>query len=158
MLKTILHWIRSHRTVILSNVAPGIHSGGNKTYLASTAIASKYLFGAAAATEGQIALAGSADTTSGTRAVGVITDEADAIGDPVNVTILGAAGATMKVQAAETITVGALLTSNSASKAVKLSTQSAGTYYVYGIALTSAAAGELVEFAPTPGLTQTVSA
>ncbi len=151
MIKQILKAMASRRTLILSNVATGIHAGGNITYLASAAISSKYLFGAAASTEGQIALAGSANTSSGKRAIGVITDEADAAGDPVNVTILGAAGATMKVTAAESITVGSLLTSNSASKAVKLSGQSAGTYFVYGIALTAAAAGELVEFAPTPG-------
>jgi hypothetical protein len=142
---------------ILSNVAEGTHPNGNLTYTASTAISSKYLFGAQTTTARQIALAGSGNTSTGTRAIGVVTDEADSAADPVNVQILGSSGSTMKALAGGTIAIGSTITSDSSSMAVAVSAQSAGTYYVYGIALNAAAAGDYVEFTPVVGVTQTVS-
>lgn len=156
MLEKLLHsWMKSNETIILSNVAEGVHAQGNITYSAASVISSKYLFGKQTTSANQIDLAGSGNTSSGARAIGVITDESEAAGDPVNVTVLGASGRTMKVQAGGTIAIGDLLTADSTSKAVAFSAQATGTYYIYGIALNAATSGGLVEFAPVAGVEKT---
>lgn len=156
MLKKILkHMMR--KTIILSNVVPdGIHGEGRVTYTAAAAISTKFLFGKQTANVGEIALSGSSNVATGARAVGVIGDEADAAGDPVAVSLMGATGSTLKVLAGGTFVVGDLVTANSSSQAVTFASQPASaTYYIYGIAITPAASGERVEFIPTPGVTAT---
>lgn len=145
------------KNLIIANTSPaGTTPGGQRTYLAEAAITSKFLFGQQGTAANEINLAGSGDTTSGARAIGVITDEGGEH-DPVNVALLGATGSTMKVTAGGSISVGDLLTSNADSKARDYSDLTAGTYHIYGIALTAAASGELVEFLPTIGLEKTKS-
>jgi len=153
LLQTLLS-VLQNRSTILCNTAAGTHANGAVSFTAATAIDQKYCFGALTSNAGEIALAGSGLST---RAIGVISDEADQAGDYVNTSIIGATGSTMKVTAGGAIAVGDMLTSDADSLAVDVAEQSAGTYFVYGIALTPAAAGELVEFAPIAGATQTVA-
>ncbi len=143
-------------TLILSNVAEGVHAEGRMTFTASSAISAKHLFGKPGSSAGQIALAGSGNTSTGSRAIGVITDEAEEIGDAVSVSLMGASGSTLRALAGGAISIGSLLTSNTDSKAVDVALQSTGTYYVYGIALNAASSGGIVEFIPCVGVTQSV--
>ena len=156
MLKNIIKRIM-RKTMILSNVVPdGTHGEGRVTYTAAAAIATKFLFGRQTTNVGEIALSGSSNTSTGARAVGVITDEADAAGDHVSVSLMGATGSTLKVLAGGNFVVGDLVTANTSSQAVTFASQpTSATYYIYGIAITPAAAGERVEFIPTPGVTAT---
>ena len=144
------------KSITLSNVAEGIHSEGRVTYTAAAAIASKYLFGKLTSNVGEIAVSGAGNTSTGARAIGVITDEADAAADPVSVSLIGATGSTLKVLAGGTIAAGDLITADANSKAVTVASQpTSATYYVYGIALIAGASGDVVEFVPTPGVTLT---
>ena len=144
------------KTIILSNSADGTHADGKMSYAAQAAISNKYCFGKLTTTAGQIALAGSGNTSTGARAIGVISDEADAANDYVGVSIIGEGG-TLKALASGSIAIGDFITSDASSQAVSFTAMSggAGTFYIYGIALTAASAGDRVEFVATPGLTQT---
>lgn len=155
--KLLQKLMKAPKTLILSNaIADGIHEPGRVTYTAAAAITSKFLFGRQTTTLGEIALSGSSNTSTGARAVGVITDEAEAAGDPVSVSLIGATGSTLRAVAGGNIAVGDLVTANASSQAVSFASQPASaTYFVYGIAITAATSGTLVEFIPTPGLTQT---
>mgnify|MGYP001213454239 CR=1 FL=1 len=156
MLKKIIQNLM-RKSIILSNTVPdGIHGEGRVTYTAAAAISTKFLFGKQTANVGEIALSGSSNTSTGARAVGVICDEADAAGDHVSVSLMGATGSTMKVLAGGTFAVGDLVTANASSQAVTFASQpTSATYYIYGIAITPAVSGERVEFIPTPGVTAT---
>lgn len=157
LLKTVIQKMKPAKSVIFSNVAEGTHLGGTLTYSASAAISGKYLFGQQTPTQGQIALAGSGNTSTGARAIGVITDEASAAGDPVAVSLVGAACGTLKALAGGAISVGDLITADINSRAVSFTAMAsgAGTFYIYGIALNAAVSGECIEFVATAGLTQT---
>ena len=155
MIKQLIkHLMR--KSLIMANVAAdGIHGEGRVTYTAAAAISTKFLFGKQTTNAGEIALSGSSNVSTGARAIGVITDEADAAGDPVSVSLIGATGSTMKVLAGGTFAIGDLVTANSSSQAVSFASQpTSATYYIYGIAIAPAVAGDRVEFVPTPGLTQ----
>jgi len=157
MLKNIQRLIATvfqNRSLILSNAASGTHEKGAISFKAASAISQKYCFGALTSNANEIDLAG---IGSSTRAIAVISDEADAAGDFVNASVIGATGSTMQVTAGASISIGDTITADANSLGVPVSAQSAGTYYVYGIALSAAAAGELVEFAPITGATETVA-
>lgn len=142
--------------IIAANAAPtGVTPSGQRTYLAENAITAKHLFGKQGTAANEIDLAGNSVTDTGSRPLGVITDEG-AADEPVNVALLGATGSTMMVTAGLAISPGDLLTSDGSSTARPLAERVPGTYYIAGIALTAAAAGELVEFLPTPGLEVTL--
>lgn len=156
MLKQILKRLMPKRIILSNAVQDGIHEPGRVTFNAAAAITSKYLFGKLTSNTNEIALSGSSNVSTGARAVGVITDEADAAADPVSVSLMGATGGTMRALAGGTFAVGDLVTANASSQAVTFASQPASaTYYIYGIAITPATSGTLVEFIPFAGVTAT---
>lgn len=127
---------------IAANVSQGIHAG-HVTYLADGAIAAKHLFVEVGSDASHVAVCNAATDIP----LGVVTDEAPAAEDPVNVALLGSASTTLRAKAGANISAGAFLTTADDGEAVALPT-AAGTYYIVGRAITAASAGELVEFDP----------
>lgn len=121
----------------------GQHLTGNITKRTDAAIATRYLLGKIGTDIGHVAVAGAADIP-----YGVITDEAGAAEDPVNVFLLGAGKGTTKMIASAAITAGALL-EPAASGKVATKGGGAGSHYVVGRALDAAAAdGDVIEVVP----------
>lgn len=127
----------------------GTHSEGNITFTAATAIKERYLFGAL--TNGATIKVSPAGAGNKTRAIGVITDSASA-GDPVNMQVMGSNAGTMKVLAGSSITAGDLITADSNSRACSYEASKTGSFFIYGIALSDASAGECVEFTPVSSI------
>lgn len=145
------------RPITFSNVASqGTHEGGCLTVKAVEPIGMRYVFGSLDA-DGKYVSVASLGKTDHARAVGIITDEADAADDFINLQVLGAGSSTLVVVAGSDIEAGQLLTSNADGKAVPVNAQEAGTYFVYGIALRSAHEQELVEITPVVGVEKTIS-
>lgn len=141
--------------LIASNSTTGAYSEGNMTFTAESAFNERYLFSHIHSGK-KASPAGKGDVASGKRALGIATDIAS-VNQPINVQIFGSNASTMKVVAGGTITAGDFLTSDAASKAINYQTATAaGTHFIYGIALSDAAPGQLVEFTPTPGLEKTL--
>ena len=106
-------------------------------------ISTRYLLGKIGSTAGNIAIAGAAD-----KPIGVITDEAAAIGDFVDVDLLGSAKETKIMVASAAIAAGDYLMPAANGKVATMSA-SAGTYYCVGRALKAAAAdGDQIEVDP----------
>ena len=138
-----LNALRCSNRLVLANVAEGQSLNGLKTYLSDAVIASRYLickFGTDAA---HINL-----TAAGDLPLGVITDAAAAIGDPVAVALFDAASGTQKVAINSNVNYNDLLTTDANGYAKTLPTAD-GTYWVIGRALQSGAAGDTIEFVPT---------
>lgn len=146
-----------NNTIILANCAHSTRAGGNTTYWAQTAITQRFLFGALGDEDTHIAIAGGAKVGEHKRALGVITDEAEGVSDLVNVQILGSNDSTLQVLTGADIQAGDLITCDGSGKAVPLSAQEAGEYFIYGIALKTTKKGRTVEFTPTAGLEKTQS-
>jgi hypothetical protein len=123
--------------IILSNSATGTHAC-NITKYAEEEITAKYLLGKFGTSADKVAICGVSDLP-----IGVVTDEA-AVGDVVNVALLGSPD-TLKVMAGSPITAGTRLVPAAGGKVQPLPS-TAGEYCMVGIALTSAVAGEIVEF------------
>ncbi len=141
-----LHNLRDERgdskTVLLANVAEGTHCG-NITKAADAAITERFLLAKIGSASDRIAAAGAADTP-----IGVITDEAAAAGDLVNVALLGGQSATVRMVASAAIAQGALL-EPAASGRVQTLGAGVGTHHVVGRALDAAAnAGDVIEVDP----------
>lgn len=134
-----------------SNAAAGTHKGANVNRFASAAIGTKYLLGKKGAGDLDIAVC----SVAGERSLGVITDEARAAGDEVNVAMHGGADGSRLVRAGGNIAVGDELTSLANAKAQKLPA-AAGTYWIFGEALSAGADGDLIEYAPCKAQPRTV--
>ncbi|MDX1950944.1 MAG: capsid cement protein [Verrucomicrobiota bacterium] len=133
---------RKRHIVRLANIAEGTHDG-NITKAVDAIITERHLLAKIGSASDRIAVCGSADTP-----IGVITDEAPAIGDWVNLALLGSSRSTLRMVAAAAITQGALL-EPAASGRVQTLGAGAGTHHVVGRALDSAtAAGEVIEVDP----------
>lgn len=130
----------------------GTHQGGRVTRFAEAAIGTKYLLGKKGTGDRDIAVC----SVAGERSLGVITDEAKAAGDEVDLATHGGADGTRLVRAGGNIAVGDELTSLANAKAQKLPA-AAGTYWVFGEALTAGADGDLVEYAPCKAIPRTVA-
>ncbi len=125
---------------ILSNIAEGTHAG-NVTRVLEAAVTTRYLLARTGTGTDGILVA-----TATNLPLGVITDEG-AIGDAVNVALLGSADSTRLVVANGNISAGALIVASTAGKVVALPS-APGTYYIVGQAISDAANGGLVEFDP----------
>lgn len=134
-------YVRSRSGVIrLANIAEGRHSTGNLSKKADAVIATRYLLVKFGTDVDHIALAGAADIP-----LGVCTDLAEAIEDPVNVHLLGSAPGTQFMVASAAIALGDFL-QPAANGQVATLTAAAGTHYNVGRALNAAGAqGDLVE-------------
>lgn len=135
--------LRRSRSVRLANIAEGVHGTGNITKAADAAITERYLLGKIGSASDRVAVCGAADTP-----IGVITDEAAAAGDTVNVALLGSVAGTVRMVASAAIAQGALL-EPAASGRVQTLGAGAGTHHVVGRALdAAAAAGDVIEVDP----------
>ena len=141
-----LHNIRekhgNSKTVLLANIAEGTHDG-NVTKAVDAVITERFLLAKIGSASDRVAVAGAADTP-----IGVITDEAAAIGDSVNVALLGARRETVRMVASAASAQGALL-EPAASGRVQTLGAGAGTHHVVGRALDAASnAGDVIEVDP----------
>jgi hypothetical protein len=143
-------WIRSvetlrqkrGRSVCLANVAEGTHDG-NITKAVDASITERYLLAKIGSASDRVAVCGAADTP-----IGVITDEAAAIGDLVNISLIGCAGRTVRMVASAAIAQGALIEPAANGRVATLGA-GAGTHHVVGRALDAASsAGDVIEVAP----------
>lgn len=127
-----------------ANIAEGVHGDGQITKLADAAFTARYLLAKIGSDIGHVALAGTADVP-----LGVITDEAAAAEDLVNVSLLGASLGTQRMVASAAITAGDLVVSAASGK-IRTLPVATGTYHIIGRALNAAAAdGDVVEIAPS---------
>src|ERR1043165_577994 len=81
----------SPKTVRLSNIAEGTHDG-NITKAVDAAITERFLLAKVGSASDRVAVAGAADTP-----IGVITDEAAAAAELVNVALLGSSPGTLRM-------------------------------------------------------------
>ena len=133
---------RSERTVRLANIAEGTHDG-NITREADAAITERWLLGKIGSASDRVAVCGASDTP-----IGVITDEAAAAGDLVNVALLGSLRSTVRMVASAAIVQGALVEPAANGRIATLGI-GAGTHHVVGRALDAAtAAGDIIEVDP----------
>ena len=129
--------------VALANIAEGAAATGNITKLTDAALTERYLVAKVGSGSDRVGVCGIADTP-----IGVITDEASAAGEEVNVFLLGAGVGTIYMVASAAIAQGALL-ENDASGRVKTLAGTAGAHHVVGRALSAAsAAGDVIEVDP----------
>ncbi|MDR1456449.1 MAG: DUF2190 family protein [Puniceicoccales bacterium] len=128
--------MKKEKQIIFANVAEGTHEG-NITFLAAEPIEMAHVL---------VALQGNTvhPAAAGELPIGVVTDEAEAADDPINVQLLGS-GSTVLISAADPISSGTFVVGTANGKIIPLPSES-GTYRVVGIALTTATmAGEVVE-------------
>jgi hypothetical protein len=128
---------RGHQLHPLANTLPANvgSSKNSRRYLSSAAIATRYLLAKVGADDEHIAVvAATAD-----KPIGVITDEAAAAEDPVNVELLGVTNRTLPMVAAGAIAIGADVYATAAGK-VDVKPTAAGTYWRVGVALTASGA------------------
>jgi hypothetical protein len=134
---------RGAKTVLLANIAEGVHGSGNITKGVDAPITERYLLGKIGSATDRVAVCGATDSP-----IGVITDEAAAVGDPVNVALLGSVTGTVRMVASAAISQGALV-EPAASGRVQTLGAGAGTHHVVGRALDVAtAAGDVIEVDP----------
>ena len=136
--------------VLIGNIAEGTHNG-TITKKTDAAIATRFLFGKKGSDDDHIAVC----TSDTDNPYGVITDEATAAEEIVNVALLGAAQETRKITLGGTVAVGDYLTCDANSKGKKLPTAS-GTYYICGRALMAGVSGDTIEFDPIPSVQRIV--
>lgn len=130
------------RLVRLANIAEGTHEG-NITKAADAAVTERYLLAKVGSASDRVAVCGAADTP-----IGLITDEAAAVGDLVNVALLGASPSTLRMVAGAAIAQGALLEPAASGRVATLGA-GVGTHHVVGRALDAAgAAGDVIEVDP----------
>jgi hypothetical protein len=135
--------LRHRKTVLLANIGEGRHMTGNLTKAVDAAITERYLIAKIGSASDRIAVCGAADTP-----IGVITDEAAATGDLVNVQLLGSGQGTALMVASGAITQGSLV-EPAANGRVQSLAGSVGTHHVLGRALTAAAnAADVIEVDP----------
>jgi hypothetical protein len=134
---------RSPKLVGLANIAEGTHGCGKITRAADAIITERYLLAKVGSASDRVAVCGAADTP-----IGVITDEAPAIGDTVRVTLLGSSGSTVLMVASGAISQGSLV-EPAASGRVQTLGGGVGVHHVVGRAVIAASnAGDLIEVDP----------
>ena len=137
-----LIWVSRGGLVSLANIAEGTHAG-LKTYLVDEVVAIRYLLAKVGSDDAHCGICDAADIP-----IGVMDDEASAIGLPINVELLGSAESSRLMVAGAAIADGAYVVPTDGGKVITLPTD-AGTYYICGRALTTAAADlDLVEVDP----------
>lgn len=145
LLRLRRRWLaeRKHpRRVRLANIAEGTHDG-NITKASDAVITERYLLAKIGSASDRINVCAAADTP-----VGVITDEAAAIGDLVNVSLLGSSRTTVRMVASAAVAQGSLLEPAASGRIATLGS-GAGTHHVVGRALdTAIAAGDVIEVDP----------
>ena len=133
---------RRGETVRLANIAEGTHHG-NITKAVDAAITERWLLGKIGSAADRVAVCGAADTP-----IGVITDEAAAVGDYVNVALLGSSRGTLRMVASAAIAQGSLVEPAANGRIATLG-GGVGSHHVVGRALdAAAAAGDLIEVDP----------
>ena len=130
------------KTLIFANTATGTHPG-HITRLADAAITESYCLVEIGSDADHIALCNAGSDTP----IGVATDEAEAAGDAIAVSLLGSASSTLKVRTGANVSAGDFIVTNANGKAIPLPV-AAGSYYIVGRTLHAAISGELVEFDP----------
>ncbi|HEX7860818.1 MAG TPA: capsid cement protein [Verrucomicrobiae bacterium] len=126
-----------------ANGNEGRHADGNISKTSDAVIAERYRLVKIGASAAAVDVCGAADTP-----IGVCTDEAKAIGDSVNVALLGAIKGTIRMVASAAIAQGALLEPAANGRVATLG-GGAGTHHVVGRALDAAgAAGDVIEVQP----------
>lgn len=126
----------------LANVAEGTHKG-KKTYLADEVVATRYLLAKVGSSDAHCGINDASDIP-----LGVMDDEASAIGLPINLNLLGSTNETQLMVAGAGIADGEFVIPAADGKVIKLPV-AAGTYYVVGRALTTVTTdGDLVEVDP----------
>jgi hypothetical protein len=118
----------------------GVHGDGYVTYLADAAI-TRYHLVKTGSDENHVAVsAGATD-----KIIGIAQDQADLLGDPISIAVLGAVKGTQRVIATGVIAVDAFVQSNG-DGTVKTAVS---TGYVVGKALkASGATGDVIEITP----------
>ena len=129
-------------TVRLANIAEGTHDG-NITKAVDAIITERFLLAKGGSAADRVAVCGAADTP-----IGVITDEAVAVADLVNVALFGSRSSTVRMVASAAIAQWALL-EPAANGRVQTLGAGAGTHHVVGRAMDAAAnAGDVIEVDP----------
>lgn len=142
---------RPQNLVALANIAGGTWLG-KKSYYSDAAISSRNLLGKVGTDDRHVAICGVSDIPTG-----VITDEASAAEELVNVDLFGCHSETALGVASGAIEEGDLLVPG-ASGAVRKLPATSGTYYIIGRALKDAADGDLdVQYAPSFPVQRVVS-
>jgi hypothetical protein len=127
---------RKRQRIVFTNVAEGTHRE-NMTFPAGEVIGSRGLL--VRLEDGAVKIAEAAH-----QPIGTVTDEAEQVGDPINVHLLSGASTVLMVAAAP-VTEGAIVMATAGGKILPLGT-APGTYHPVGVALHSAeAAGDVVE-------------
>jgi hypothetical protein len=118
----------------------GTHGAGNITKFVDAAVTERFLLAKIGSAADRVAICGAADDP-----IGVMTDEAAAAGDPMNVRLLGSGKGTVTMVASAAIAQGALLEPAANGRVATLGV-GAGTHRVVGRAMDAAAnAGDLIE-------------
>ncbi len=125
----------------------GEHKGGRITgYLASAPLTTRFMLVKKGTGDDQYTIC----TSIADMPVAVCTDEPAATTDPVNFQWLNGCDKTQRMQASGAINDGDIVVTNGDGKVKSLPNQ-AGVYWQVGVAVTTAADGELVEVAPNLG-------
>lgn len=144
---------RARGSIIATNVLGfGWHEGGKIGYKADAALTTRFLLAKIGSDANHVTYAGTSDIP-----IGVITDEAAAAEDLVNVRLLGSSNhATVPMVASAAITVGDMVVSAANGK-IRTLPGTTGTYYIIGRALQAASAdGDVIEVDPYPPIQRVV--
>lgn len=142
LLLALREFFRKPARVRLANIAEGTHAG-NITKATDVVITERFLLAKIGSAADRISVCNAVDTP-----IGVITDEAAAAGDMVNVALLGSQKSTVKMVANVAIAQGALV-EPAANGRIQTLGVGVGTHHVIGRALDAAtAAGDVIEVDP----------
>jgi hypothetical protein len=129
--------------LVACNIAGGVHADGNLTLKADAALSARFLrvkFGSDAS---HFALAGAE------AALGICTDDPDAVEDSYNVALFGASKGTQVGVGSAAIAAGDYICGASGGKFQTMTSIANGTYYVEGKAVTACGGNnEEFEFVP----------
>ena len=140
--------------VPLLNVSEGTHAGA-LTRKGGAIISTPYRFVKKGTGDMDVILC----STVGEAPLGIITDEAPAIGELVNMNLLGSASNTQLVEPGGDIDIGDWVITDDAGKAIALPTSGGGTAYICGRALTAGAdGGDPIEIDPVLPYPVTIAA
>ena len=142
--------LRPRRRAAFANIAEGTHHG-HITKMADGAITTRFLFAKRGSDDDHVTPC----TAASDIPIGVLTDEAAAAGDYVDVALFGSADETRKITLGGTVAQGDFLVTDTAGKAQKLPVAS-GTYYIVGRALSPGVSGDVIEFDPIPAVQRIV--
>lgn len=138
-------------TFLANGVADGTHKA-SLTLLSSAAVGTRNLVGAIGADAAHVAVAGASDVP-----LGLITDEAAAAEEPVNVELFGVGERTLVGVASAAIALGAFVVPAANGKLRTLPT-AAGTYHIVGRAIAAASGdNDTFEFVPCFPIQRVVS-